>query len=68
MERGDIPTDDVPGAGEFNDRRGPDIMGGGDGAHGDGGLYCIGDGGPPRCQPRGGWFGGPDIPHRLLFC
>lgn len=43
-------------------------MGGGEGAHGDGGRYCIGDGAPLRFQPpRGGWFsglvggGGPDM-------
>ena len=29
---------EICGAGEFNERRGPDIIGGGEGAHGDGGL------------------------------
>lgn len=58
------------GAGEDRPKgwRGPDIMGGGEGAQGDGGRYCIGDGAPLRFQPpRGGWFsglfggGGPDM-------
>jgi len=63
VERADIPCIGLIGEpiiGELIKPLGPEIIGGGDGAHGEGGRYWIGEG-EPRLQPRGGWFCCPDI-------